>query len=193
MVIPELFAQVNYRFTGLCCPTGAEVTMGVDNTAAGMTAQELGTAMGNAFVANLLPDLSQSITLSSVLVKLGPNDTGASAEVAYGNAGTAGATGEVPQCAILVQKITGSGGRAGRGRFFLPGAPESTFSAAGVMSGANQLNWADNLDAYQNEVEATTLSLALLHGPTSPINVPTLITSLAPQLRAGTQRRRNRR
>lgn len=191
MIIPTGYAQVNLKFTGVAVPLGAEVTFGVQNVGA-RTADALADLIGDQYTANNCEGTMQTeCSLTSILVKLGPNDTGASSELGYIVAGELSGAAYSPNCSMLMSKITGLGGRKGRGRMFLPGLSESFVSAGGVIDAGTvasaQLAWTN----YRVDLEANDAPMVLLH--TQAGLTPTPITSLNASNKVSTQRRRLRR
>lgn len=193
MPIPVGYAQANFKFGGPAAPNGAECTLGIDLGSFSDGPGDLATALGGMWAANILPTQVDDISLVSVLVKYGPDATGPSAEVAVGSSGSNSNPGTTPAVALLVQKTTAAGGRAGRGRMYVPGYNENLFDEAGVISGANlealQEAWGDFYDA----LTVGDFGPVLLHGEGSPISTPTEITGFDVSSVAATQRRRQRR
>jgi hypothetical protein len=97
-----------------------------------------------------------------------------------------------PNCAYLVRKLTDLGGRRARGRMFIPGVPEGTVGANGVLTGAGltAVNTAVLALLTNLEGNAAVEGLVLFHD-TAPFT-PTPITSLEAQSKIATQRRRMR-
>lgn len=196
MKIPVGFAQVNIRFTGAALPTGAEVVFGV---------QHIGSAYASpADVANrvrthwtdstIMTNIVSTVATSSVLVKFGPNETGPAAELAFPLAGTGGTNATPPNTAFLVRKNTAFGGRAARGRMYLPGVREGSITDAGQIDGALVSALQADLDSFFGKMDADDLPLMLLHAPaTTLFDDPLPITSLSLQGYVATQRRRLRR
>lgn len=112
----------------------------------------------------------------------------AGAVVVGSNAGP----GLPPNCAFLVQKRTGLGGRRNRGRFYLPagfGVGEDSVPITGVMAEAQRAA----LDTRINNAMFNATDLVLFHDELTPGGtVPTPITSLIMQARLATVRRRLR-
>ena len=191
-VIPSGYAQINWKFTGTSCPNGAEVTLGVDVSSYGGTpAAAAGDAISayNTTVDAITP---ATVTLSSVLVKFGPNATGPSAEVSSGNAGSGGGASASPNVAWLVHKQTAQGGRAGRGRMYWPGVQESEVDPSGVLSTAFVTGAQTAMNNFLSALATDLLIPVVLHGATSPLSTPTTILTLSVDGRAATQRRRLR-
>lgn len=190
-VIPNSsFAQVNYVFSNDSNPNPAEITLGLGGDFSdGATVTDF---LAGAFADRILPFLSDNIALVATRLKVGPNSTGPSFENTVVTEG--GDTGlAVPaNTSILVRKVTASGGRAGRGRWYLPGLRESRVDSGGNIDGTYVSDLGAALDLYFDDLEGADLIPEVLHGAGSPIGTPTPITSFQVQSRAATQRRRMR-
>lgn len=191
-VIPTGFGQANFRFTGPGAPTGAEVTLGFENSGDQFASDICDLLIAN-WVATILTEQCNQVELSSVYVKLGPNTTGAFAEVADGTAGSIVSASEVPNVALLVSKTTAQGGRQGRGRMFIPGVRESDFDSSGLMSPTDVAGWQTDLDSFKTNLDGDLLGPVLLRSESSPPGSPIPVTSFAVSGKAATQRRRLRR
>ena len=193
MIIPTGFAQANYRFTGSAVALGAEVTMGYIVTGWGGSASEAAVELAGLWNSSNMDNLhAPNVILSEVEVKFGPNATGESGLWSGAIPGTASGVADSPNTSLLVKKITGAGGRAGRGRMFIPGAPAEKISEAGTLD----VTWAGLMDGvlsgwYEDQGLAALLPY-LLHSEGSPISAPTLITSFTLDRKVATQRRRLR-
>jgi hypothetical protein len=192
MEIGAGFAQVNWKFTGSAAPRGAEVTMGWDLSAYPNTPEELAADAAATWVDTFLTFQSSAIELSSVLAKYGPNNIGPSAEISVGEVGGQSNATFPPQVSVLVRKLTSAGGRAGRGRFFIPGVGETTANESGIIPSDILGNWQGQADDFIDAMVGFGLVPVVLHGADSPITVPSPITSLQVSNTVGTQRRRLR-
>ena len=194
MIIPTGFAQANFKFTGAAVPTGAEVTMGLFVDTFTGDPEAAADAAANAWGTALMQGLQTiDITLSSVLVKFGPNATGPSFERPTGIQGTQTDATAAPNLALLVRKNTSGGGRTGRGRFYIPGVSEDDINEGGVLSGGYLSLAVTACNDFHTELVAADLTPALLHSAGSPVQQPLPITSFSPDATAATQRRRMRR
>ena len=194
MAIPPGYAQANFIFTGAALPTGAECTLGFDISGGSPTP----TAMANSLATDwAAADIEMSyvndVTLSSIMVKFGPDTVGPSAVVATNIPGTGVDDPCPPNVTLLIRKNTALGGRAGRGRLYLPGVPEGSVSQAGVVDAATVTDTTTRFNNFLTACIADGNIPVLLHGLSGPILVPTEITSFACQAIAATQRRRLRR
>lgn len=190
MIIPDGYAQANLRFTGVAVPTGAEITIGLGSVGASSPIA-LGEIVFDAFNdANVMDSFSTNITASSVYVKFGPNEDGASGEfVGESNSGVGGAAAP-PNVSVLVTKVTASGGRKGRGRFFVPGFPEGLIDAGGVVNPTQLTTMQGDFDAFLDNINTAGFPVVLLHGDST---TPTTVTDLIVAPLVATQRRRLRR
>jgi len=189
-VIPSGFGQANIVFSGGSLPTGAEVTLGFENTVP-QTAAACATAIRAAWATHILDQQVTAITLDHVLVKLGPNATGPSAISVSGVTGSINSAGTSPAQALLVRKHTALGGRRHRGRMYVPGFYEGNFNSAGAADST----WLATMQTSFNDFYAAMITagvdLTLLHA--DGVISPTTITSLEVEVTMGTQRRRQRR
>lgn len=193
MTIPVGFAQATHFFTGNPVPLGAAITYGVDLGGASPTPESVAEDLHGALATTVMGRLPQSLFLQSTLVKFGPDATGPSGTFSTAVGGSLAGDVAPPNVTWLVRKNTALGGRAGRGRLYLPGVPEELIDNGGVISAtdvtAMQTEWDDFLIA----VGAANLNMVVLHQPGSPLITPTPITSLQVEGRVATQRTRLRK
>lgn len=196
MIIPAGFAQVNLIFGGTSLPNGAQITFGVEMTdpvafSPSSVANDVRTAWD---ACGIEAQLVNTQSMTGILVKFGPNSTGPSGLFPGAGAGTAATVGVTPNTSILVAKQTESGGRAGRGRFYLPGIPEANVDAAGVIAGATLTAIQGAMTDFLGKLDVADVPMKLLHAEgTSVITEPLDVTSLVVSNRVATQRRRLRR
>jgi hypothetical protein len=193
MIIPVPFAQVNWRFRGLAAPHGAEVTLGLNVDIFPGTPADACVECRDAWVARIRPLQCNQIELEEVLVKFGPNSVGPSAVLGSSLAGSTASDTDPPHTALLVQKVTGVGGRAGRGRFYWPGFRTTLFDSSGLGDPAQIGALQTAFNGFHTDLVTAGLVPTLLHGPSSPITTPIPITSFQVSGTAATQRRRLRR
>lgn len=193
MLIPLGFAQINAIHTGTSLPFGAQWTLAVNHDNIEQTPIQVAQAFEDALqVSNLYDQVCLGVTMTSVLVKFGPNDTGKSALEPANEPGVNG-NQAAPQAAFLIHKNTDDGGRAGRGRFFLPGVPDATLNPSGTIVSANLSAMQTALETFRTNLIANDLIPVVLHNVGSPLSSPSPITSFSADARAATQRRRMRR
>ena len=192
-VIPAGAAQANFLFTGAAAPTGAECTLGIDLPGSPPGVETVAEILYTAWADLFLPLQSDQIVLAGVLVKYGPSDTGPSALFTGSSQGTITDDGISPNVAYLVQKNTALGGRAGRGRMYVPGGIDEEVGVSGGLDAGVVSDWNTALETFIDNLTFVSLPPVLLHGVGSPISTPTVITSMVMQGTAATQRRRLRR
>lgn len=210
MIIPNGFGQVTFIYGGSGVPTGAVNTFGFNN-GAGDTPSAAATEFANEWGNLVMPSLVQNVDLVGTLVKLGPNNTGPSALVGISHNGEDLSAQAPPNVAYLVNKITGLGGRRGRGRVFLPGVDETVVTQGGFVDAAKVTQIQNGLDQFVLNMAAHNLGLVVLHSPAkiwTLVNgrprqiddpnapappLPSAITSLQVSAQVATQRRRVRR
>jgi hypothetical protein len=155
----------------------------------------LPSVVGDAWIANIKPITSNQHTLVLVKAKLGPNSTGVTYEEAYAEVGTNAEAMPPPNTSVLVRKITGLGGRQGRGRMYVPGisVQGGSATAAGTFSSADAGIISAAVQAFFDEIAADVVggpfNPQLLH---SDALAPTPILSVLCDTRFATQRRRLR-
>ena len=192
MPIPALFGQVNAIHTGTGVPHGAQWTLGLGTAAYGSdvvtAAKDFEVALLNSGIYDSVPS---NVAVTTVGMKFGPDETGPSTLEPANEPGT-GTQTDTPQICVLVRKNTALGGRAGRGRLYLPGPSAQAIDPGGVLVGSFITNLQAAFDTFFDELEATNLPPYLLHGAGSPISTPTPITGFSVQSVIATQRRRVR-
>lgn len=193
MPIPEDFAQITWGFTGSAVPTGAACTMGVRVLEYSGSPADLASSAATIWENRINGAIVNTCVLSSVLVKFGPDATGPSAQIGTSQAGNVATPGGAAAPSFLIHKNTDSGGRAGKGRMFVPGVPEASVDVGGAL----QAGLATGLTAAFQSLLADFIALdaepVVLHGLGSPLNQPSFITSFTCDPIVGTQRRRQRR
>lgn len=154
--------------------------------------EDVATAM-EAFMTDIIQDLSSQISSTEFLVTLSDGtDTGSQAFAYPGGTltGGQGSDGVSPQVAYVYRKYTTGLGRKNRGRCYLPGCIESKVDSNGQVD-ATFLDGMRNHAVSALEQLATATSteyqMLLLHGTGSDI---TPVTLFYPEAIVGTQRRR---
>lgn len=194
LVIPPGFAQVIYRSGLAGDPEECLWTLGIATSGFG-GGQDIADSLRADFLAawpaaSILTGWSFIGTRVYVGQDGGPPTVWESAGDAV--AGTNAGPGLPPNCAFLVQKRSGLGGRRNRGRMFLPagfGVGEDSVPITGVMAEAQRA-------ALQTRCNAAFLGAedrVIFHDEDTPGGtVPTVITTLIMQARLATVRRRLR-
>lgn len=193
MLIPVGYAQVNVFMPVNAFPYVPQCTFGIKTNEFLGTPEEMAEATYDTWAAEWDGFLTSNVTFEKVRLKFGPNSTGPAYE--YGGSATGAVGGESvePSIAALVTKSTAIGGRQGRGRFYLPGMPESYLDPGGTLTSTGILQGQSCADAWLAAMVALDLQPVLLHSVGTSDTTPEDITALTVQARYGSQRRRNRR
>lgn len=193
MIIPLGFAQVSFIHTIANTARPAVCTLGLNVGQAGGTITDQAEILRTAWSDEIMAAISDDAQLTGVHLKYGPNATGQAVLIPAATTGSDSGEAGAPNTAFLVRKVTGEGGRTGRGRFFIPGVPEGSINSGGVISGGKRELLQQNLDNFWDDLVANDLDPVLLHGEGVVAESPYLITQFAVQERAATQRRRLRK
>lgn len=192
MYIPIGYAQVNLKWTGVAVPEGAQTTFAVA-CPSGSTPQDVFQVVDQALEdAQLTASLSTEVGITSILVKLGPNSVGPSGEFGTAQFGAVGSATVPPQVALLARKFTAFGGKSGSGRWFLPGLVENSVSGAGIISQTFMGDYFTQHLEFLTHLSTSEFPMYLLHGGEGGLLGPLEVTSLVPQSKVATQRRRLR-
>lgn len=192
--IPAGHVLLKFRFRLVGDNEEMIVTQGVETTASNNT--ERIQALTDAFDSwadNVLPLQNNFYQLVGVDGVFG---TGAGdLPLTSGNTPETGGSplGAVPQnTAVLVKKVSNLGGRRNRGRFYVPGLPETDIDNAGNMVGASLAAWGTAMNNLQLGLESDSFldRLVIFHSA-APLT-PTIVASLAVDPKVATQRRRLR-
>jgi hypothetical protein len=155
--------------------------------------QGLADAIVDAFISNMDDGVPLAGRFLGGTVRFGAAPFGPTFEVSRNVQGLAGTVGMAPpNCAKLVQKRTGLGGRANRGRLFLPFVVEVNVNDQGDMTSAYanaEQNRVTNWVVATNSL-GDIASAVVLHN--NPAIAPTDVISHVLQVRVATQRRRLR-
>lgn len=185
MTIPNGFGQVNWFWESLDSGHSAETTFGVALSDAPSSAELV--TWHSAAMNDIMDIVSSYWTINRIQCQVGGG--GPLVEAALSHTGGGNAASETPQVAWLLRKSTGSGGRANRGRMYIPGVPEALADSAGLLIGG-----------AQSDMTAAAAALLTVSGPIAGGVVlhangdtPTEITSIACDSYCATQRRRQRR
>lgn len=192
MFIPIGFYQVNLFFTGGDVPNGAQVTFGLEQTGAPYTPLEVCDAVEDALedADTLFAATLSGAVVTKIRAKRGPNVSGAFAEKAVNIPGTSITNEGMPNCAYLVHKTTGFGGRSGRGRLYWPGAALSEVQQDGTVGVDARNGVTTGWELIRTQLTTAELPPMLLHAEDEP--QPYLITSFECDGLIATQRRRLR-
>jgi hypothetical protein len=195
--IPEGFGAAQLVFGVVGDSRTPEITFGItDDTS--VTPDAIATLIRTEWIANFVPaSLATTSSLNKVMVTV--NRGGDLLDGLDGNvsAGTASFNAVSLAVAMLLRKTTGMGGRANRGRCYLPNGylGELSVDQAGVVDptlvGATTTRWGDFIGALNDD----NIQMVLLHSAISPAvpGAPTPVTGGFCETMVATQRRRQRK
>jgi len=174
--IPVGFGQVSYVFAGgPAGPGGAMVTLGLD-VPPDVAPAEMAEDLWDAFSTNIMPGLSSSLLFTEARLRFAVT-TGEIVQSFFGET-VGGDTSESspPNVAWPVIKFSAFGGRANRGRWFLPGIPEDIVDPSGAINGdaTDALN--TQLGAFIADLAAANFVPVVLHS--DPELAPTVILAM---------------
>jgi len=196
LIIPPGFAQATIPFKHASVAREAVITFGVDSSAAGGDYVDLANKILNDYATSFGTVLDSDVTAGPVRLRVG-QDGGDPLSVEGTSTFAAGAGGaSLPSnCAVLFKKTSATGGRKGRGRFYLP------WSCAD--SGVNDVGQIDPLDVPEFQTLADAfLSDLESDPPESPMVIlhdsegagaepsPSVVLALTVDPLIATQRRR---
>ncbi len=201
LIIPPGWLQALYVLTLTGDNEAMIVTCGhkIDD-ASGATIDQAANDLHTAFSAQIRAGLMQNpYTFSHVVAYIGNDGPPTVRTSTLAPAAGAGGSSVVPSnTAYLIRKRTDLAGRRGRGRFYLPGVPESVVNEVGDLTPAQQTAGQATVDAWYGllatAVGARLYPPAVLHrsegAGIEPL--PTLVTKFVMEKRVATQRRRMR-
>lgn len=194
MIIPADYGQLNIVFEGEAQPTGAEITFGLQPVSPVTTPIEAAMLAAAEWLGSgIMSLLTEKTKVTAFRVKFGPNVTGPSAEYGVAYVGSVASPTVPPNTAVLCTKLTAAGGRAGRGRFYLPGIQENAVAEDGTITSTFAGDIQAALETFRAGMDTGDCALVLLHGADSPITTPLSINDIAVSTKVATQRRRLRR
>lgn len=199
ILIPTGFAQVLLPFQHASLARAAVITYGLDVDAAGgdfiTVADEQPVIFTNAWTAELADD----VTVGPATMRVG-QDGGDPLAVLGTNTdtGSEGAAMLPPNVALLVKKLSSTGGRRGRGRLYIPWVTqEAAVDDVGVLDGGSLSARQDAAEDWLVDLQAGTTGtystpMVILHDSSGagPEPAPSVVTSLLVDPMVATQRRR---
>lgn len=191
LVIPPGFAQAAFQFSLLGDPETMVTTCGVDVSGAGGDFVGLANDLADLWLTEFgAAGYNFRWTFRGVVLRVGQDGAPPIiAEAPRAVVGTAGISSLPNNCAILVRKQSSVGGRAGRGRWYLPPCylDEENVDDRGLISSAGLPNLQTAMDGVFAGAE-----WVILHDDVGPAIAPTPITGFIVQQQIATQRRRMR-
>lgn len=204
-IIPPGFGLMTLNLKHESAIRSWAVTIGLDISDAGGAWEDALIEASSAFrvTSGVMSFMDTNVKLTTATLKVGSDGgDGPLVEFTYNEPGGRSGSAAPANLATLVRKVTASGGRRGRGRFYWPAlVMDGEVDELGLLSST----LVDDLQGAFNLAHASLMSgLGGSPIPTPPVvlhdsegagiePVPTPITSFSVQQLAGTQRRRMRR
>lgn len=194
LVIPVGYGQVTIPFKHASLVRSAVVTFGVDMPAA-LTGSQVADQIADRTQTAIAATVDSQVTVGPVEISEG---AGAEGNIAWVGSttwvGTRASDSQPPNCALIARKVTGVGGRRGRGRMFLPWCiAETAVDEVGVINPANVITINGLLEDWLERLglETNPSPMVLLHATgNTPVPAPSPVTSLSLDTRIGNQRDR---
>jgi hypothetical protein len=189
MAIPSGFVRVTLPWVGDAAPTGAANVLCFRNMG-DLDAEAIQVLINANADESCFADVSETLSVPTMLIKFGPDETGALYELGCGIEGSdTGAVGAAAPAA-LIKKSTATGGRKGRGRMYLPGITEQRIDPGGVLVSSFRLTLETDAQNFFADLDTGGLVLAVEHADGS---TPSDVTGISCAATLATQRRRQRR
>jgi hypothetical protein len=178
----------------------AVVTFGLGRDITMPTDQTMIDAFQTAFNTEIMPNVDSDATAQPPVAKVGQGSTvplvvtGSGGPQVGGNA----ITSLPPQVCALIKKTTGTGGKQGRGRMYLPYclAQANVDQFGNITGGTTRADLTESFDDFLADLVTAHAVPILIHrvkngaGAVTAINQGPQITKMACELTVGTQRRR---
>lgn len=199
VIIPVGFAQVILPFKHESLAREAALVYGIDVSAAGGDFEASADAQVLAFSAAWETELDNQVTIGPAVVRVG-QDGGdpLSVEGSAIASGDESAASLPPNCALLVRKASSTGGRRGRGRFYIPWVVQEAAandvgqidSTSLAVRQANATAWLTDLLTGTSGDHATPLVILHDSSGAGVEPAPSVVTGLTCDSLIATQRRR---
>lgn len=205
-IVPPGFAHVIQPIFNVVSTQRYSVTYGIQHTADPAEYLQLATDVDQLFRERWGPHIDGSFQMHPAELTIG-NDGPPIVVVSVESPSNGGRAGEVtpPNFATIIRKRTIFGGRAFRGRLFMPAlAQDAEVDETGRIATSRVASLQTTASLWLSQLLVGTehaagigpTPMVLLHDP--PVSggvppVPTTVTSLQVQILGGTQRRRMRR
>jgi len=186
--IPDTFALISVPLAPNFQTRTSFVTFGVANQAALATPPDIAEAVWPAWNDNMASRIDTDVLMGPIHVQQGTGSGINSGDGTSDGAGTSSLDACPPNCALLIQKFTGLGGKANRGRMYLPFAVDQTgVSQGGVVEGAVVDATTDAFNGLIADLAAADLPMVILH---AGAGLPAEVISGTCESLLATQRRR---
>lgn len=165
--IPAGFGQVTFD---MACPGQSgniNIVIGFEDVLAS-GAVSCGTTIGGVFQDTFVEQMfAIPVTYLGLHIEMGVRPGGAIADIGPDAAkpliGTQGANMLPVNNALLIRKLSGLGGRANKGRMFVPGVSEAIVGNDGIVDGTSLAQYQTDIITWFDAMTAADVPLVLLH------------------------------
>ncbi len=195
MTVPVGYAAALIPLRHTLQTRSAAITFGIDVRSTTISDTALCNAVQAAFTSTLGTVLDSNVTVGPTQLSVGQSDGTSIATVGdNSSAGGAAQTSVPPSVAVLIQKLSATGGKRGRGRLYVPWLlATSVVDEGGAIAGATVTNLQTKATAFRTAIIAIAGGSAIVILHQSGSATPAIVTSLRVDPRIATQRRRNDR
>lgn len=199
LIIPPQFAQVTLPFKHASVPREAVITFGVDGEGWGGDYVGLANFCYGAFANEFGAEIDSEVTMGPARLLVGQDGGDPLAVVGTGNSVGSRTASMMPQnVALLVQKRSLTGGKRGRGRFYIPWIlRDEEVVETGLVDGTALAAFQDHATTMLDELAsggggADPAPMVILHDSSGlgPEPGPSEVVSLTVDPMVATQRRR---
>lgn len=190
MIIPVGYGSVGLPIVNSASSRRAFVTWGFQNSGALIGPSIIGDAVMDALEATVSPTLDSSCTIGPAEVRVNIGGTELVGLATESQTGGSADQRPAPNCALLVQKVSGVAGRKNRGRFYWPWAVNNaSINEAGIISAGTVSDFQDVFDTFLENLTTEGVPMRILH---NTAGTPASVISLNVSNLVATQRRRLR-
>jgi hypothetical protein len=201
LIIPPGYAQILHSISLIGDAEPMAVTYGVQlTTGAAFTDQANAQSLHTKFITAFDTQISNQYSLESTTLRRPDGETptdptfvGIHTQKEVFN----GTDNPLPQnCAWLIQKRSGLGGRRRRGRMYMPAPAETVVGATGIITAASVTAMQTQMNTWLASIAADNAfeGMVILHSSgVSAVPTPTPVSQLVVDSRIATQRRRLRK
>lgn len=185
-------AQLTFVFSGDSAPTGGVSTLGI-RASTGTISKDLLAPIVAAIKTVHIAMSCESCVLSTVEMKIGPNDTGPTYIQTAGQAGGRTVPAAAPNTATIIRKTLASYSAKFSGRMYWPGVPEGLIDSKGFLDAGYVTDTGTAWANFKIALGGFSLTPVVFHNGTSLPTQASQVSSFDVSPQCGTQRRRMRR
>jgi hypothetical protein len=190
VIIPIGFGEATIRILLTGDPEEMNCVFGFEVSSPPFT-QSDANDISTAVATFIKPMLATTATYVGLDIRIGSDGAPLLFSTVTGSGAGTSSSAVLPQnCAWLMRKNTGLGGRANKGRMFVPGVPEAAVDNAGVIVSGNVTTVNTAAATFLTTLSGLGNEMVLLHS--DDLNDPDTVITFICDTRIATQRRRLR-